>query len=310
MLAITDKAGRLKTTGTGSPNTASYVVVSLDPTLTQDRRLQVDASLTLVDAGANGDITVGLGNTAVVAAAYGSATQSPTFTVDAKGRLTAAANVLIQPVASSITGGQALTKADDTNVTLTLGGAPTTALLTAASITVGWSGQLAVTRGGTGVATSTGTGSVVLSDTPTLVTPLLGTPTSGVLTNCTGLVLTTGVTGVLPIANGGTAGATAAAARDNLGQPMVITFISNTFSPLDSTTYYASLVAIAPGTTDTNFPFTLGLALKIIGANVTVSQNTTAGSAEAITLKLRNITQASSSASIGTFTSNGGSEKL
>lgn len=47
--------------------------------------------------------------------------------------------------------GQALTKTDDTNVTLTLGGTPLTALLKATSITVGWSGQLSVARGGTGL---------------------------------------------------------------------------------------------------------------------------------------------------------------
>lgn len=47
----------------------------------------------------------------------------------------------------------ALTKADDTNVTLTLGGAASTALLNAASITAGWTGQLSVARGGTGAGT-------------------------------------------------------------------------------------------------------------------------------------------------------------
>jgi len=46
-------------------------------------------------------------------------------------------------------------------------------------------GTLAVANGGTGVTTSTGTGAVVLGTSPTLVTPALGTPASGVLSNCT-----------------------------------------------------------------------------------------------------------------------------
>jgi len=108
-------------------------------------------------------------------------------------------------------------------------GTPTSGTLTNATglpISTGVSGL------GTGVATflatptsanlaaavtnATGSGSLVFATSPTLVTPLLGTPTSGIMTNVTGLPLSTGVIGTLPLGNGGTGQTTASAAFNAL----------------------------------------------------------------------------------------------
>lgn len=103
-----------------------------------------------------GDVTTSacaatLANTAVAAASYGSATASPTFTVDSKGRLTTAVNVTITPAVGSITG---------------LGTGVATFLTTPSSANL-----LAA------VTDETGSGLAVFNNTPTFITPVLGAAT-------------------------------------------------------------------------------------------------------------------------------------
>jgi hypothetical protein len=77
--------------------------------------------------------------------------------------------------------------ADGTNVVTALNYAP--ALTLGAALPVA-SGGTGITSFGTGVATAlgqnvTGSGGIALATSPTFVTPVLGTPTSGALTTCT-----------------------------------------------------------------------------------------------------------------------------
>lgn len=128
----------------------------------------------------------------------------------------------------------ALTKTDDANVTLTLGGSPTSALLAATSLTLGWTGTLAagrlnsnVVQGVTNDTNITGSISVqnlTLGWTGTLSASRLNSNVVQSVvndSNITGTIsaqnLTLGWAGVLPIARGGTNAVNATMARVNLG---------------------------------------------------------------------------------------------
>lgn len=82
----------------------------------------------------------------------------------------------------------ALTKTDDTNVTLTLGGSPTTALLAATSLTLGWSGQLAVGRGGLGISTTPSNGFLPIGNGTNYTAAALTAGTGITITNASGAI--------------------------------------------------------------------------------------------------------------------------
>lgn len=178
----------------------SIIVGPVTPGTPNSRQIAVTSPITATDAGAGSTYTLGLADSGVTADTYGDATHLVVIAIDAKGRVTTAAEYALNsdnvtegaanlfftnararasvsatsPLSyNSGTGifsvtGAALTKSDDTNVTLTLGGSPATSLLVAASLTLGWAGTLSVARGGTGT-----TGPFTVAGLPAVGTPWL-----------------------------------------------------------------------------------------------------------------------------------------
>tara|TARA_R110000772_G_scaffold1566_9_gene5375 strand:- start:18583 stop:19551 length:969 start_codon:yes stop_codon:yes gene_type:complete len=140
---------------------------------------------------------------------------------------------------------------------------------------------LAVTSGGTGVTTSTGSGANALATSPTLVTPALGTPTSGTLTNCTFPTLNQNTTGSSGSCTGNSATATSATTATNLAGGVANNIPYQTAS--GTSAYIAAPTIANTSLTWSGSAFTWGGAGGLVGSGSMFENSQTVTSSYTIT---------------------------
>ncbi len=155
----------------------------------------------------------------------------------------------------------------------------------------------------------TGSGAVVFATSPTLVTPILGTPTSGTLTNCTGYTVAnisgagTGVLTALAV-NVGSAGAPVLF-NGAAGTPSSITLTNASGTAASLTAGTASAVAVG-GITGLGTGVATALAINTGSAGAPVLLNGAGGTPSSITLTNASGTAASLTAGTASAVAVGG----
>lgn len=203
---------------------------------------------------------------------------------------------------NTATGQQAYVAPLATPVATSLAFSGVTAATNAAALVMGTGGSL--TTSGSGTITATTAAALAANPADCAANNFATTIAANGDLTCAQVSLTAGVTGSLPVANGGTAGTTAATARSGLGVRYGIICHAGNWSPADGSVTYIPCDSGAPSTTEdenttTNVPIAGTLTDLFISGRV----NGTLGTTEAVTCVLRkNLATDSTDLTITTLT--------
>ena len=232
---------------------------NLSGTNTGDQTITLTGDVTGTGTGA---FSTTLANSGVIANTYGSATQIPVFTVDAKGRITSVTNTTVSAGNGTVTS----VGLSSANSAISVTGSPVTTsgsfTITANNFTSSAAGIVPQSGGGTtNFLRADGTWTAPPTGAGTVTSVALSGGTTG-LTTSGGPITSSGTItlgGTLTLASGGTGATTAAGARTALGattlgsnlftatNPGAVTFLrvnaDNTVSTLDAASFRTAIGA-------------------------------------------------------------------